>query len=289
MGLLDRLFGSSDVAAEDAQKEDTEFLNVWEAYLQTVAPKKSAFERGDFTETRRLLTTELADLHVEVRDDAALLRDLNRIEHDKRLHRIERIDYALNYETTRHKYLAQLLKELLRVLLAQMQIVQHLIIEVAKREAFSAHFTKQGELESVIIGKIQHKRMSSFPNLFPTIMKGGRIIRRMNASERRLFNHMKGGMHQILSNELSEGITFQWTLAVFNGLQDCIDQEIAKGTFPGYSPDIDFEFVNRPEFLSFAKEKLLEVRERPVSDRTLQVFVYTFRTWFTFVREQVPA
>lgn len=78
----------------------------------------------------------------------------------------------------------------------------------------------------------------------------------------------------------NEGLFFEWTSEVFNSIENKIEEGIASGLFVGPNPDIDFEFVNKPEFVDLVKKKIGLLRKRKVSEEMIAVFVHIFREWF---------
>ncbi len=95
---------------------------------------------------------------------------------------------------------------------------------------------------------------------------------------------MQKGISKIFSNEINEGITFEWTMAVFNAIEDKVREGVANGMFEGYHPDIGFEFVNRPEFVALVMETIQILRKRNVSEQMITAFVHLFREWYNHER-----
>ena len=90
---------------------------------------------------------------------------------------------------------------------------------------------------------------------------------------------MQKGMEKVFSDELKRGITYNWAKSVFNALEDKIHEMVANGILE-HHPDIDFEFVNRPEFVGLVMETIQNLRKRKVSEKMISVFVYLFREWY---------
>ena len=44
--------------------------------------------------------------------------------------------------------------------------------------------------------------------------------------------------------------------------------------------DIDFEYVNKPEFIDLVREKIKALRQKRVSEEMINVFVVIFREWY---------
>lgn len=107
----------------------------------------------------------------------------------------------------------------------------------------------------------------------------------MDSREKRLLKKMQKGISKIFSNEINEGITYEWAMAVFNAIEDRVHEGVANGMFPGYHPDIDFEFANRPEFVDLVRESIQTLRKRKVSEQMINVFVHLFREWYNHERD----
>jgi hypothetical protein len=91
-------------------------------------------------------------------------------------------------------------------------------------------------------------------------------------------------MKQIFANELQLGITEQWAMALYKAIEDEVHKAVADGVLE-HHPDIDFEFVNRPEFVNLVKRVVTSLRERPVSENMVSTFVYLFREWYNHGRD----
>ena len=96
---------------------------------------------------------------------------------------------------------------------------------------------------------------------------------------------MQTEMDKIFSSEITKGITYEWTMTVFEAIEDKVHEGVANGMFPGYHPDIDFEFANRPEFVDLVRESIQNLRKRKVSEQMINVFVHLFREWYNHGRD----
>jgi hypothetical protein len=107
----------------------------------------------------------------------------------------------------------------------------------------------------------------------------------MDSGEKRMLRLIQKRMKAIFSNEIQEKVTYDWATGVFNAIEDKVHEAVAKGIFPGYHSDIDFEYANRPEFVDLVKEVIAGIRKRPVSDRMITIFVHAFREWYNHERD----
>jgi hypothetical protein len=177
-----------------------------------------------------------------------------------------------------------LLRHLFAVLRSQIQLVKKLRIGSTQAEKLLAHLKSQLELELELLNKIE--KIENFHALFLALLKGEHIIHTMDAREKRLLNKMQKRFRAIFSNEIDDGITCAWAMTVYNAVQDVVmnhEAILARGFDP--HPDVDFEFVNRPEFVDLAKESIQHLRTRKVSEQMVSVFVYLFREWYNHERD----
>mgnify|MGYP001619846452 FL=1 len=139
-------------------------------------------------------------------------------------------------------------------------------------------------VENAIIKKIEN--IQTFKDIFSALVKGEHIIRKMDKAEKRLLKRMQQGVSKIFSNEITEGITYEWTSIVYNKVQDFVmDHEAVMAK--GYDPhtNVDFEFVNRPEFIDLVREVIQSIKRRKVSEQMINVFVHLFREWYNHQRD----
>lgn len=279
MGLLNHLFGSSESIAVEIESDDEKIVKHWQDYLKTVSKKNA----DNPQELRKLLLLELTNICEEEKEEKELIDDLERIEHSKKIKRIHKLDQCLRYVETKYEYVYNLLHELDIVLKSQMHIAEKLLAKSENSEKLRSHLKSQFELEQSIITKISD--VKTFHELFLALVKGEHIIHAMDAKEKKLLFLMQKGVGKIFSNEITEGITYDWAMDVFNSIEDKVHEGVANGIFPGYHPDIDFEFANRPEFVDLAKESIQKLRKRPVSEQMLNTFVHLFREWYNHERD----
>lgn len=280
MGILNQLFGSTESIAKDMEKDDQAILKIWRDYLDTV-PKKNV---NNLQELRKLLELELIDIHKEERDEKELISDLEAVEHSKKVKRVHRLEQCLGYAETKHEYVHELLQHLYSILRHQMRLVDKLLAGSKNSEKLIAHLKSQLELELETIKKIEG--IKTFHELFSVLVKGEHIIKTMDSREKRLLKKMQNGMSKIFTNEVKEGITYEWAMTVYDEVQDLVmDHEalLAKGYDP--HDDVDFEFVNKPEFIELVRETIKNIRKREVSEQIINVFVHIFREWYNHGRD----
>jgi hypothetical protein len=196
---------------------------------------------------------------------------------------VHKLEQCLGYAETKFEYVYRLLHQLHSILKSQMHLVLKLQAGSKDAEKLISHIKSQFELESELLNKIE--KIETFHSLFLALIKGEHIIKTMDDREKRLLKKMQKGIGKIFSNEISEGITYEWAMTVFNAIEDKVHEGVANGMFPSYHPDIDFEFANRPEFFNLVRESIQNLRKRKVSEQMINVFVHLFREWYNHERD----
>ena len=189
------------------------------------------------------------------------------------------MEQCLNYIETKFDYVCSLLEHLYLVLKSEIVIVENFYIKQEDTDNLIKNLKSQVQVEQAILDKI-NRIGNPFHAVFHMLATGEHIIRKMDSREKKLYKRMGSIMGQIFSGEKEKGIAYTWVEIVANGVEDKIHEGVANGLFPGYHTDIDFEFVNKPEFVAFAREVITEVSNKPVSDKVINTFVKIFREWF---------
>ncbi len=291
MGLLNHLFGSKESIAREIEADKEAIIKHWKHYLSTIPGKREIIERLKFDnnfqrnlqELKKLLDLGLIDISDEEKEESELISDLEAIEHSQKIKRVHKLEQCLGYAETKYEYVYRLLHQLHLILRSQMHLVLKLQIGSKDTEKLISHLKSQLELEIEIFNKIE--KIETFHNIFLALIKGEHIIRTMDDREKRLLKKMQKGIGQIFSNEITKGITYDWAMTVFNAIEDKVHEGVANEMFPGYHPDIDFEFANRPEFVNLVRESIQNLRQREVSEQMINVFVHLFREWYNHERD----
>jgi len=291
MGLLNHLFSSTESVSREIELDEENILKHWKNYLATIPKKRELIgELGvgkdtlnSLNELKHLLELELVNISDEEKEESEIISDLELMEHSKKIKRVHKLKQCLGYVETKYEYVYHLLHQLHSFLKSQMHIVNKLLVGSKNAEKLISHLKQQLELELEIIKKIE--QIETFHNIFTALVKGEHIIRTMDAREKRLLKKMQKGISRMFANELTEGITYEWAMTVFNAIEDKVHEGVANGMFPGYHPDIYFEFANRPEFVDLVRESIQNVRRRKVSEQMINVFVHLFREWYNHERD----
>ncbi len=291
MGLLNHLFGSTESFAKEIEADEESIIKHWKHYLSTISKKKEIIEKlqldnnfqTNLQEFKKLLELELVDISGEERDESEIISDLGEIENSQKVKRVHKLEQCLGYAETKYEYVYRLLHQLHSILKTQIHIVLKLQTRSKDAEKLISHLKSQLELEIELLNKIE--KIETFHNLFLALIKGEHIIRTMDEREKRLLKKMQKGISKIFSNEINEGITYEWAMTVFSAIEDKVHEGVANGMFPGYHPDIDLEFANRPEFVELVQESIQNLRKRNVSEQMINTFVHLFREWYNHGRD----
>ncbi|MFC1648109.1 hypothetical protein ACFL1B_01490 [Nanoarchaeota archaeon] len=291
MGLLNHFFSSNESIAEEIEQDDEAIHDKWRKYSETIPRKKDIIEslqigeqiQDKLKELNSILSLELVSVHKEEIEELELLRDLDTLEHSQKIKRVHRLEHCLDYVETRHEYVYQLLHQLYSRIKSQIHLTEKLLANPTHPERLIAHLKSQFELELEIINKIE--KVEKFHDFFVALVKGEHIIRTLDEHERKLLAKMQERFNKIFSNEISEGITYEWAMTVFEAIEDKVHEGVANDMFPGYHPDIDFQFVNRPEFIELVRESIQKLRKKEVSEQMINVFVHLFREWYNHERD----
>ncbi len=306
MDLFNNLFGSTESIAKEAQLDNKSILKIWKDYLKTIPKKKLVINRLDINknlqknlqELKELLKLELVDILNEEIEEKELIADLESMEHKEKIKRVYKLENCLRYVETKYEYVYNLLHQLHSILKSQMHLTEKLLAGSRKVKKLISHIKLQLELELEIIKKIEE--IKTFHNLFSALVKGEHIIRTMDLKEKKLLKKMQKGMNKIFSAETpkeidnqkkwedylaTKGITYRWAMTVFEAIEDKVHEGVANGMFECYHPDIDFEFVNRPEFVNLVRETIQKLKKKKVSEQMINVFVHLFREWYNHERD----
>lgn len=108
----------------------------------------------------------------------------------------------------------------------------------------------------------------------------------MDVGEKKLLKKMGKEMSKVFSGEITKGITLQWVQVVFDAIGDKALEAVEAGRLD-YHPDMDFEFVNRPEFVELVRESRQKLGGRTVSKQMITVFTHVFREWYNHERDSI--
>lgn len=291
MGLLNHFFGSAESIAREIGLDDEYILNIWKHYVETISEKRRITARlgpdsslqSNLEELSRLLKLELVDISNEEKEESELISDLEAMEHSQKIKQVHKLEQCLGYSETKYEYVYELLRQLYSILKSEMHIVKSLLMRSEDTQVSISHMKLQFELEEEIIKKIEG--IETFQGLFVALIKGEHIIKSMDSGEKRLLEKMQNRAGRIFSNEITKEATYEWMIAVFNAIDDKVHESVANGIFPGYNPDIDFEFVNRPDFIDLARNTIQNLEKKRISERMINVFVYLFREWYNHERD----
>jgi hypothetical protein len=294
MGIVEWLLGSEEAVAKEIEQTSESVAKHWKNYLETVNKKKEIVERlthfnyqQEAAILRDILKVEISDIAAEEKDENVIISDLNAVEHSKKIKRVHKIEQCLCYIDRKYAYAYTLIEHIHSVLNSQMQIVTLLIKGTKKADVLIIHLKSQSEIESELIQKINEseKTVGQFHDLLVALVKGEHIIKRLDSREKRLLKKLHKGALKVFAEEKSDGIFYEWAMEVLNGIEDQIHEAVVKQILPGHNKDIDFEYVNRPEFVDYSREVLQRLSKRKVPEERVNVLVHLFREWFCYDKE----
>lgn len=290
MGILNRCFGSAEVVAKDAKEAEHDSIESWKLYLQTVGEKEEIISRlpslyGQRREPLqklvKLLKLELVDIDRIEKQEAELVADIEKLEHDQKIRRVEQLENCLGHYATRHQYVYELMRHLYAALKEQKVIVKKLLQckDLRAYRKLVHHLQSEWMVEQKVVGQVRD--LKTFHTMLTDVVRGEHIIRRMNQKEKRLVRLLEKRMQQITSEKLKKGVTYHWVKIVFDEIEERIHELVADDVIePHHAADL--EFVNREEFVALVKNAIHHLRERDVSMEMLQAFVHIFREWYNY-------
>ena len=251
MAILD-YFNSSEKLAENLELNDEDIILVWKEYIETVKEKNKLISnlslkniKSSVEKLRALLDLELIDISRAKEIDEEMIGNFNKLKDEEKLRRLHRLESCLGYEATRYDYLNKLLAHLYQILQSESNSINNLE-ENPKEEINNLQSLYIIELE--IIKKTEkfgkyNQRVETFQKAFLSLVTGEKIIRRINEKKKKLYKRM-AGMKKIFSTDeaeqINEGMTHAWVSAVFNAIEEKVEEAIEIGILEGYNPDIDF-------------------------------------------------
>ncbi len=288
MGLLNQLFASSVNVAEKAERSEEEISKVWNDYLETIPEKEQIINQlpqmfgqkeNPLKRLKQLLISELTSISKDEKEEKKIIEDIKDLEHSKKIARVHKLEISLAYAGTKFKYVYELLRHLYAVLEVELRLADKLLHsrELRKYRKLVEELSSELIVEKTLLNKISE--IETFHNLFSSLVKGEQVIQKMNDKEKRFMKKIEQIMNEVFSNQIKEGITYEWAMLVFERIKDKVHELIAEGVYE-YHPDVLFEFVNGEKFVELSKETLLEIRKRSVSNELLNAFIHLFREWY---------
>ena len=287
MGLLNYFFSSTEATAKEMKLDNDAILRIWNEYLKTVSDKKAVVYalrankniNSNLQELKRLLGLELSDISGEERDEAEIIADLEKTGHEEKINKVRRLKQCLGYAKTKYEHVFGLLQHLHSILQAQMHLVEKLLAGSQDPETLISHINAQLGLEREVIKQIKEiEAVEPFDALFSALIKGEHIIQQMTSREKLLYKRLK---KLFVSDVPIKGITSDWAAAVYDAIEDKIREISADMAIPGSNHlYVDFEFVNRPEFVDLVRETIQRLRQKEVSEEMINAFVSLFRAWY---------
>lgn len=288
MTFLNNLFSSTESLALRLQSHEKAFEKIWNDYKGTIDDKAkilgqlpSSFgQRKVILERLRpLLDLELVDTRSEDEEEKDMIKDLEYLEHSKKIRRVHRLEDTLRYMETRHEYVHGLLHRLYIALRLEARFVDKMLrcMDLKKYRALIGQFKSEFEIERELLNKIG--QIDSFHKILSSLAKGEHLIHKLDADEKELLKKMKRDMAKIFSKKTNKGTLYIWARTVFDMMDDRIREHIADGSLDPHD-FVDFEYVNSQRFVELSREIISQLNKDMASDQIVNVFVHLFREWF---------
>jgi len=300
MGILNRMFSSVSSITEHAQVDDETITKSWEDYLKTVPEKTQIAQRLLFAfgeriailrKLEQLLRLELVDITTAESADNDLILNLKSLEHAQKIKRINRISDCLGYAETKYQYVYELLRHLCVILRLELELSKELqVADIKKYRKLIDNLNSELAVELTIITDLKKRR--TFHNILVDLVKGEKLIEKLDATERQLLREVRIEMKKIVSGKLKQGVIFNLARGVLRAIEYKIHNSIGNapdhdpGGVSTYHPDVDFEYVNRDEFVTLVKQMIKIQRiSDAMSEQMIRVFVHAFREWYNHERK----
>jgi len=307
MTYINRVFGSVKDIAENEIMDGKIILGKWEDYLDTIPEKKEiiaklpyAFgrRRAPLRRLKQLLTLEIVDIRAAKKVEDDMIHNLESLEHSERMKRVERLEACFAYVESHDRYIYNLLCHLYVILRSELRLAEKLgkNKDIRKYRKWVGLLTSELTMERSALNQMYE--LDEFHDIFLALVKREKVIKSMDAREKRLLRTMQKRVDKINSGEISTGITQEWGTAVFNAVKIKVQKAYDNGILGWDNPHVDFRFVNGPEFVDLARGTIYAIRfkkererypeesifnfpkRKEVSKQMINVFVYTFREWF---------
>jgi hypothetical protein len=297
VGILNRIFGSSVSVADEARLTSEELVKAWKKYLATFEEeqKEAQSPSVSYQKLQKLNETELVEVDKEKIDEKRILKDLSRLSHDDKIEKIHRLQYSLDYDGKEALYLFKLFEQLFDIIHKKAYLLEKMadfnsdLVKRAASNVFS-HLKSQREIQKELNTKIdtfivKHGEMV-FSRLFVELANKERVIEELDKKEKRVFSMMEKKFK--ISEDFPESVTDKWIVAVQEGLQQKVHDAFYDYTLTGKFPEFaDFEFVHSDNFVKFVRATIAHIREKPVSENMINLFVYTFRDAYSEIKLKI--
>jgi hypothetical protein len=291
MGILD-FFTSPKAIAENLEKDNKKLIKIWNDYIKKLPEKSSIISKlksenikDHIQRLDAFIDEELVFIAEEDTEAEMVLFDIRKLEHLDKIKTIQRLEECLGYAETRYEYLHSLVENLQQTLKDQGRAIESLQKDTTQIE----NLKKLHLIELELIDKMKkfgkyNQKLETFQEAFLSLVTGEKTIERMTERQKKLFKKVSDGMRKVYSTDekeqIDEGMTAAWAGEILDGLGDKIRELEAEGFLEGHNPHIDFEFVNKPEFINFVREKYVKLSRSKVAEDMIKVFVFIFREWF---------
>lgn len=279
-------FTSTAATVDRLLQNEQQMSELWRRYTLALARKALILSQAtagltgtQLRELQKLTKTELLDIRDELFSEEEIDRRISSLEHVDNIKRLHRLEQCLDYARTQYDYAYELHDHLCDVLRSQLHILKKLASVPEDPEKLIRELQQRFALEQELAEKIS--RIPSFHQFWEKLREKEYTIRRLGRKQWKLWRKL----HQVNTgeeNRIGKALLDEWGRTVFAVIQE----KIQDGTLlPTDHHDVDLEFVNRPEFEDFAREKCVEVRGKAPTPAMLTAFVHMFREWYNLYRD----
>ncbi|GEM_PF-4650828 len=239
---------------------------------------------------RRLLQNELVELGEMERTDAELVANLQAFHRDKAIKRAKRLDACLGYAEMKeehvHYFLIQLyhtlrsewaavlllekgvgnIAEIIEKLKGLWSVEKALLDQMSKRDANgNGVFVDAGSFKGSVV------------DLFSKLVRGEHVIHSMDEHMRELVQQL---MPQMREDPVAgtRGRLVDFIENIHQAVKDRINELVASGDELQHE-HLDFDVVNRPDFIELVRAKNAE-HSAGLDEDELRAFVLIYRNWF---------
>jgi len=297
MGLLNRYFSLPEKLAQDIVSEGTKHIDILRDYVASALQKRDvilSLTLANYSQQlpvlRRLLQNELVELGDMERTDAELVANLHAFHRDKAIKRAHRLDACLGYAEMKEEHVHYFLVQLYHTLRSEWTAVLLLEKGVGNAVEVIEKLKGLGDVEKALLDQMSTRDAagnrvfvdaSSFKgsvvDLFSQLVRGEHVIHGM---DRRMRDLVREIMPQMREDPAAgtRGKLADFIEIIHQALNDRIHELVTNGE-ELHHVHIDFDVVNRPDFIELVRVKNAE-QKAGLSENQLLAFVLIYRNWF---------
>jgi len=298
MGLLNAFFATTMSDANKAKCDEDVVLTSLNEYKLTLAEKEQIIGRLEYvfgerkkqiSKLQELLNLELVDIKDSGDKGSDLISDIQFLEHDKKIKRVEQLERSLAYGETKYKYVYELSRQLYATLKMEAMLLKKLsaVLDLRAYRKLIVQLKSEFVVENAVLEKIAGiDEISSFHKLLLDLVKGEHVLQTLGVKEKRIIAALKKGSPV-------GSITDKLVKRLFDAIYDSTEEAVAAGVIDNHFY-ARFEFINRPEFVDLVRRVIKELRAKEssrsvfakdISEQVINAFVHLFREQYNAKQE----